>query len=138
VLKIGNGYGYFSAILSRLFRKVTAVEASPDALSHAQEIYTKLSLRNIDLQSVDNYLQSADEELFDYIIVEGSLTDTPKLLVKKLKEGGTIIYPHTISPQQSRIVVGKKISGDIAFHDAIEQFYPPLSLPLKKICCHHC
>lgn len=104
ILEIGAGSGYQTAILSRLARRVFAVERVPQLLAEAQERLKRLEINNISLRCADGTLGWEVYAPFDGILVAAGSPDIPQPLLNQLKIGGKLVLP-VGENQQSQMLV---------------------------------
>ena len=87
-LDIGAGFGYSSAVLSRMAEAVVALEESQDWLDEAQEALSEFGADNVICQQgalVDGAPQHGP---YDVIILQGAVEHLPDAIIDQLKEGG--------------------------------------------------
>jgi protein-L-isoaspartate(D-aspartate) O-methyltransferase len=91
VLDIGCTTGYSTAVLARLARSVTGVEAEPELAAAATENLRALGIANASV--VENELaQGAPMSApYDVILLNGSVPEVPKTVLAQLKEGGRLV-----------------------------------------------
>lgn len=116
VLDIGCGTGYSTAVLARLARMVTAVEAEPELASAAREALHKLGAANATV--VEGALARGVPESgpFDVILLNGSVPEVPGTLLAQLKEGGrlcaVIAAGREGRPRQGKATLFVKVDGE--------------------------
>jgi protein-L-isoaspartate(D-aspartate) O-methyltransferase len=91
VLDIGCTTGYSTAVLAKLARSVTGVEAEPKLAAAATENLRALGIANASI--VENELaQGAPAGApYDVILLNGSVPEVPKTLLAQLKNGGRLV-----------------------------------------------
>jgi protein-L-isoaspartate(D-aspartate) O-methyltransferase len=91
VLDIGCTTGYSTAVLAKLARSVTGVEAEPELAAAASENLRALGIANASV--VENELaQGAPASApYDVILLNGSVPEVPKTLLAQLKDGGRLV-----------------------------------------------
>lgn len=84
VLEIGTGTGYFTALLSKLAKRVVSVEYFDNLMAQAENNLSQISCNNITLCCGDGYNGWLDEAPYDVIVINGgieSLTEMHRLQV---------------------------------------------------------
>ncbi len=138
VLDVGAGYGYGSAVLSRLTPHIVAIEESAELVAAARTIFASLNIRAIDLITASVAAGCAEHQPYDRIIIEGALPEIPETLEDQLAEGGVLVglrFTSRIFATQKAladIVVGIK-EGDCVRYVAKERISAyPLSETYQK------
>ena len=93
VLEIGAGCGYQSAILSKLCRQVCALELEEPLAIRAQQVLTKLGIRNVDLRAGDGFAPWPEGGEFDAILCACAPPDVPPVCFEQLAIGGRLVLP---------------------------------------------
>jgi protein-L-isoaspartate(D-aspartate) O-methyltransferase len=93
VLEIGTGSGYAAAVLSRIARKVYAIERHVSLSETASERFRHLGYRNIILKTGDGSNGWPKQAPFDAIIVSAGGPEVPDELKGQLKVSGALIAP---------------------------------------------
>lgn len=93
VLEVGAGSGYAAAIMSRIVRRVYAIERHADLMAAAIKRITTLGYSNIELRTGDGTKGWPEKAPFDAILVAASGTDVPSALRNQLAIGGRLIIP---------------------------------------------
>jgi len=94
ILEIGAGSGYQTVILSRLCRKVYAIERVANLAAEAEEKLKKINVQNVILRCADGTNGWELNAPFDGILVAaGSPSTVPPPLLNQLKIGGRLIIP---------------------------------------------
>ena len=90
VLDIGCGYGYSSAVISRLAEAVVAVEQNSGYISEASESLTETGIDNVLVE--DRMLGDGASEHgpYDVIIIQGAIERLSDNIKNQLKDGGRI------------------------------------------------
>jgi protein-L-isoaspartate(D-aspartate) O-methyltransferase len=89
VLDVGCATGYSAAVLSKLARRVVAVEDEPSLAASAKKLLS--SYANVTFR--DGPLTEGVSEIapYDAIIVEGAIEYLPQALADQLREGGRLL-----------------------------------------------
>ena len=91
VLDVGCGFGYSSAVLSRLCRSVIAIESDESMAKSAEETLSSLSCDNVAVLTGPLEAGADSEKPFDVILVQGGVSDVPDALFDQLSEGGRLV-----------------------------------------------
>jgi protein-L-isoaspartate(D-aspartate) O-methyltransferase len=91
VLEIGVGSGYQTAILSRLSKRVYAVERYKLLIKNAEERFSNLDVMNTVLRHGDGRYGWAGQAPFDRIIMGCATRAAPPMLLEQLAPGGEMI-----------------------------------------------
>ena len=116
VLDVGCATGYSTAVLARLARIVTAVEAEPELAAAAREALQELGVANATV--IERGLTSGAPESgpFDVILLNGSVPEVPDTLLAQLKEGGRlcaiIAAGREGRPRQGKATLFVKVDGE--------------------------
>ena len=93
VLEVGAGSGYQAAVLSKLAKKVYAVEIIPELVAGAQTVLDELGIDNVELICGDGRKGWPAGAPYDAIVVAAAAEDVPETLVDQLREGGRLVIP---------------------------------------------
>ena len=93
VLEVGAGSGYQAAILSKLARKVYAIEIIPELVTRARRVIETLEIDNVEIICGDGRKGWREGAPYDGIVVAAAAEDVPPALVEQLKEGGRLVIP---------------------------------------------
>ena len=93
VLEVGAGSGYAAAVLSRIVKKVYAIERHASLAMEAAERFRRLGYANITLRVADGSQGWSEEAPFDAILVAAGSVTIPKALKAQLAIGGRMIIP---------------------------------------------
>jgi protein-L-isoaspartate(D-aspartate) O-methyltransferase len=93
VLEVGAGSGYAAAIISRIARKVIAIERQHELVEIARERIRRLGYDNIEILEGDGTRGCPGEAPFDAILAAASGTHVPKALLDQLARSGRIVMP---------------------------------------------
>jgi protein-L-isoaspartate(D-aspartate) O-methyltransferase len=126
-LEVGAGSGYQAAVLSRLCRKVITVEREPALAEHAAATLRRLGFGNVEVAVGDGSLGWPPEAPYDIILVAAAARGVPPALVEQLAEGGRMVIPVAISPdepQDLRLYV--KHGAEVTFRSLFPVLFVPL------------
>jgi protein-L-isoaspartate(D-aspartate) O-methyltransferase len=93
VLDVGAGSGYAAAVLSRIARRVFAIERYESLVQEARERFRRLGYENIGLRTGDGTRGWPEEAPFDAILVAASGPEVPDSLKQQLAIGGRLVIP---------------------------------------------
>jgi protein-L-isoaspartate(D-aspartate) O-methyltransferase len=92
-LEVGAGSGYQAAILSKLAKKVYAIEIIPELVIGARRVLESLGIDNVEIICADGRLGWPEGAPYDGIVVAAAAEEVPPPLVEQLKEGGRLVIP---------------------------------------------
>lgn len=93
VLDVGAGSGYAAAVISRLVRRVLAIERLEALAAAADARCRTLGYDNVAFKTGDGSLGWPDEAPFDAILAAAGVPQPPEALKHQLKIGGRLIVP---------------------------------------------
>jgi len=125
VLEIGCGSGYQSAILSKLIRRVFAVERIGSLVKEAKERFKKLKIYNINLKHDDGLNGWRNFAPFDRILFSATAEEIPESLFAQLNENGILVAP-ILKNNKEIIIQFKKINGKIIKKELEEAKFVPI------------
>jgi protein-L-isoaspartate(D-aspartate) O-methyltransferase len=115
VLDIGCATGYSAAVLSRLVRSVTAIEAEPELAAAARENLRALGIGNATVLTGGLALGAPEAGPFEVILLNGSVPEVPPTLLAQLKEGRrlcAIVAADQGRPRQGKATLFVKTDGE--------------------------
>ena len=125
VLEIGCGSGYQSAILSKIIRRVFAIERIDNLVQETKKRFKKLNIYNINLKYDDGLNGWSTYAPYDRILFSATAKEIPTTIFNQLKEGGLLLAP--IQKRGKEIIVQfKKIDGKIIEKDIEEVKFVPI------------
>ena len=125
VLEIGCGSGYQSAILSKLIRRVFAVERIGTLVKEAKERFKKLKIYNVNLKHDDGQIGWRNFAPFDRILFSATANEIPQGLFEQLSENGILVAP-ILKGDKEIITQFKKINGKIIKKELEEAKFVPI------------
>jgi len=125
VLEIGCGSGYQSAILSKLIRRVFAIERIGSLVKDAKERFKKLNIYNINIKHSDGMEGWGNFAPFDRILLSATAIEIPNVLFEQLKEGGILVAPLKKGNKEV-IVQFKKDKNNIVAKELQEARFVPI------------
>ncbi len=93
VLEIGTGYGYQTALLSRLSAAVVSVERWPDIAARARDNLRAQEISNVLVVAGDGTEGYAAGAPYDAALVSAAFPQVPPPLVNQLRGGGRLVQP---------------------------------------------
>jgi len=93
VLEIGTGYGYQTALLARMARRVYSVERHGDLAEHARANLAAAGVANAEVLVGDGTAGLPEHAPFDAVIVSAAAPEVPAPLASQLAEGGRLVIP---------------------------------------------
>ncbi len=103
ILEIGTGSGFFTAIFSRLSRKVYTVKNSRTLYVLANNNFKKLKLTNIKSKYEVGLNGWSEVSPFDKIFISGVINQINDDLIKQININGKLIFP-TLLPSGVKIL----------------------------------
>jgi protein-L-isoaspartate(D-aspartate) O-methyltransferase len=93
VLEIGTGYGFQTALLSRLASYVWSVERFPDVARRARGNLARHGVRNVTVVVGDGSAGLPERAPFDAILVSAAYPSVPVPIAEQLAPGGHLVQP---------------------------------------------
>lgn len=93
VLEIGTGYGYQTALLSRLASFVTSIEWWADLAEQARQNLAAHGIDNVLVVQGDGTEGVPASAPYDAVLVSAAFPDVPPPLVDQLRPGGRLVQP---------------------------------------------
>jgi protein-L-isoaspartate(D-aspartate) O-methyltransferase len=119
VLEIGCGSGYQAAILSKLIRRVFAVERIGALVKESKDRFKKLGIYNINLKHDDGQIGWKNYAPFDRILFSATASEIPEYLFNQLSEGGILLAP--VLKNNKEIITQFKKSNSRIIQKEIEE-----------------
>lgn len=127
VLEIGTGSGYQTAVLAELAAAVRTVELFPDLSASARARLEKQGYTNILYRCGDGAAGWPEEGPYDAIVVTCAPAAVPPALASQLKEGGRLVIPVGVEPQE--LLLGVKKNGELETRTAAQVRFVPMLAP---------
>ncbi|WP_084956167.1 protein-L-isoaspartate(D-aspartate) O-methyltransferase [Thermoactinospora rubra] len=93
VLEIGTGYGYQTALLARLARRVYSIERHADLAEHARANLASAGVAGVEVVVGDGTAGLPEHAPYDAVVVSAAARDVPGPLADQLAEGGRLVIP---------------------------------------------
>ena len=93
VLEVGAGSGYAAAVISRIAKRVVAIERHGELAQIARERMERLGYDNVRILQGDGTRGCRDEAPFDAILAAASGSHVPQPLLDQLSPGGRLVMP---------------------------------------------
>ncbi|MCC9622773.1 protein-L-isoaspartate O-methyltransferase [Thalassospira sp. MA62] len=90
-LIIGAGYGYSSALVSRVAETVVAVENNKAMSTAAEQAFQSLNYDNVIVVDGDFASGYAKQAPYNVIIFDGSVAEVPAAVLEQVSEGGRLL-----------------------------------------------
>lgn len=122
VLEIGTGFGFQTAILSRLCQHVFSIEILTNLARAAESNLRKAGIQNATVVVGDGSLGLPDHAPFDAIVISAAAPKVPQPLIDQLKDGGRLVQP--IGPGGDEIVTSfRKRQGSLLEEETLTGAY---------------
>jgi protein-L-isoaspartate(D-aspartate) O-methyltransferase len=93
VLEVGAGSGYAAAVISRIARRVIAIERQPELVEGARARLERLGYENVEIVEGDGTKGCPHHAPFDAIVAAASGSHVPEAFIAQLRPGGRIVMP---------------------------------------------
>lgn len=125
VLDIGCGSGYSTAVLARLCDAVVGLEADKALCDQAEKALHSLGVDNAAIVTGPLNEGYASEGPYDVIVLQGSVSQVPALLLEQLKEGGRLIGVIG-NGGLGKLCVFNRVDGEFSQRAIADSGAPPL------------
>lgn len=93
VLEVGAGSGYAAAVISRIARKVIAIERQRELVEVARDRLRRLGYDDVQIVEGDGTKGWREEAPYDAILAAASGSHVPEALIAQLAPGGRLVMP---------------------------------------------
>jgi protein-L-isoaspartate(D-aspartate) O-methyltransferase len=93
VLEVGAGSGYAAAVISRIARKVIAIERQRELVEVARDRLRRLGYDDVEIVEGDGTKGWCEEAPYDAILAAASGSHVPEALITQLAPGGRLVMP---------------------------------------------
>jgi len=115
VLEVGAGSGYAAAVISRIAKKVIAIERMAELARTARKRLTDLAIDNVEVLVGDGTAGWPREAPYHSIVVAAA-GEIPEPLIKQLAPGGRLVMPvGTVHGIQELVKVTKREDGSLQY-----------------------
>lgn len=90
-LVIGAGYGYCSALLSRVAETVVAVESNKEMAAAAEATFREANYDNVIVVEGDLAAGYAKQAPYNVIVFDGAVSEVPQVILDQVSEGGRLL-----------------------------------------------
>jgi protein-L-isoaspartate(D-aspartate) O-methyltransferase len=145
VLEIGAGSGYAAAVMSRMVRRVYAIERHEELTERAEERIRRLGYDNIELRTGDGTRGWPEAAPFDAILAAAGGPVVPATLSRQLTIGGRLVMPVGKDLGSQRLIKLTRLTetefeeedlGGVRFVPLIGEFgwtaEEPAAMPLRR------
>lgn len=126
VLEIGAGSGYHAAILSRLARRVYAVERHRPLALEARARIERLGLSNVTIRAGDGTRGWPEQAPFDRIMATAAAEDAPGPLLDQLRVGGIMVLPVGQTDEVQHLIRIEKTEQGYEYQELGDVLFVPL------------
>ncbi|MDO5658352.1 MAG: protein-L-isoaspartate O-methyltransferase [Paracoccus sp. (in: a-proteobacteria)] len=125
VMDLACGYGYASALLSRMAGAVVAVEDDAELVREAEARLAATDAHNVAVINAGLTTGAPAQGPFDAIFVGGAVEEIPDELIAQLRDGGRIVALF-MEGQLGTVRLGHKIDGRVNWRYAFNASAPLL------------
>jgi protein-L-isoaspartate(D-aspartate) O-methyltransferase len=136
VLVVGAGTGYSAAILSRLVKKVVALESAPELAERAKAILAQLGIGNVSVVAGDLAAGRPADGPYDFILVDGAAEIVPDALGAQLADRGrlaVVIKDQGVVGRGTILVKADGVISQRAIFDADTEVLPGFTRPQRFV-----
>lgn len=126
VLEVGAGSGYHAAILSRLARRVYAVERHRPLALAARARMEELGLANVTIRAGDGTRGWPEQAPFDRIMATAAAHDAPGPLLDQLRPGGIMVLPVGQTDEVQQLLKIEKTENGYLYSELGDVLFVPL------------
>ncbi|MCX8477756.1 MAG: protein-L-isoaspartate(D-aspartate) O-methyltransferase [Sphingomonas sp.] len=126
VLEIGVGSGYAAAVMSRLGRRIHAIDRHGALADLARDRMARLGYDNVVVRTGDGTQGWPENAPFDVILVAASGPEVPEPLCRQLVIGGRLVIPVGDPDQQQLVRITRTAQNDYREEDLGPVRFVPL------------
>lgn len=108
VLEVGTGYGFQTALLTRLAKEVFSIERHEELATAARDNLARAGIESAQVVVGDGWLGFEEAAPFDCIVVSAAASQVPGHLADQLAEKGRMVIPVEVSRGEEVILFTKK------------------------------
>lgn len=112
VLEVGTGYGFQTALLAQLARRVVSIERFAVLAQAARSNLERAGITNALVIVGDGWRGVEEEAPFDSIVVSAAATEVPPALADQLAERGRLVIP-VKAPTSDEVLLFEKTGGEL-------------------------
>jgi protein-L-isoaspartate(D-aspartate) O-methyltransferase len=131
-LVVGAGTGYSAAVLSRLVKKVVALESVPELAARAKSILSSLSLANVTVVAGDLTAGRPADGPYDFILIDGAA----EVLTAQLADRGrlaVVIKDQSVVGRGMLFTRADGVVSQRAIFDADAEVLPGFTRPQRFV-----
>jgi protein-L-isoaspartate(D-aspartate) O-methyltransferase len=135
-LVVGAGTGYSAAILSRLVKKVVALESAPELAERAKTILAQLGITNVSVVAGELAAGLPADGPYDFILVDGAAEIVPDALTAQLADRGrlaVVIKDQGVVGRGTIFVKADGVVSQRAIFDADAEVLPGFTRPQRFV-----
>jgi protein-L-isoaspartate(D-aspartate) O-methyltransferase len=135
-LVVGAGTGYSAAILSRLVKKVVALESAPELAERARAILGGQGIGNVGVVAGDLAAGRPADGPYDFILVDGAAEVVPDALTAQLADRGrlaVVIKEKGVVGRGTLFVKADGVVSHRAIFDADAEVLPGFTRPQRFV-----
>lgn len=136
VLIVGAGTGYSASVVSRLVKKVVALESVPELAARAKGILGQLSITNVTVVTGDLAAGQPADGPYDFILVDGAAEVVPEALTAQLADRGrlaVVVKDHGVVGRGTIFVKADGVVSQRAIFDADAEVLPGFTRPQRFV-----
>jgi len=136
VLVVGAGTGYSAAVLSRLVKKVVALESLPELADRAKAILAELGVTNVTVVTGELTAGRPTDGPYDFILVDGAAEIVPDALTAQLADRGrlaVVIKDDGVVGRGTLFVRADGVVSQRAIFDADAEVLPGFTRPQRFV-----
>ena len=126
VLEVGLGSGYAAAVMSRMARRVYAIERHEELTASARERLATLGFDNVEVMSGDGTAGWPEHAPFDATLVAAGAPEVPAPLRDQLAVGGRLVMPVGSADMQRLVRLTRTAPDDFAREELEPVRFVPL------------
>jgi protein-L-isoaspartate(D-aspartate) O-methyltransferase len=127
VLEIGTGSGFMAALLARLADHVVSYEILPELAAFGRANLARAGLSGLDVREGNGLSACGQGEVYDLIVLSGSVQSLPQDLLDLLAAGGRLVAIVGELPVMNAQLITRMASGEFS----TEVLFDTVAAPLK-------
>ncbi|MDP2697986.1 protein-L-isoaspartate O-methyltransferase [Thalassospira sp.] len=125
-LVIGAGYGYSSALLSRIAETVVAVESNAAMTASAEKTFQDNSIDNVIVVEGDLAAGYAKQSPYNVVLFDGAVAEVPAAILDQLSEGGRLVAVVRAAGKVGVARLYERENGVVGYRDLFDANIPYL------------